>query len=366
MPLDQKFRRFALLMESEIARMLERQEAQTRGADEVRPDQAHGMVTYLRQGAAIWQARVERIAEHSQDLGVFKWWFHGFSPELDRVRLGLAYREGERWQMHELTKDQLFVDPDEAELLCRVAAQLAHADGILRVPAEGHVTWYALYDARDGGSARPPGDLRDTQVNRGSERPAWMVDGLELDTGMSNAGVSRGGFRPAVVGMTHSVPPPSVSRTGPLAPSRPTMGVRSLAPSAGLQVSPDDFGPTIPAPAPAPRTQSALPVREIRRELFLPVAQSALAEVVQQIEGFRQALLVVRIDLEHSKGRFVVQLVGLDAAGDLHALDASRPLVDAVAKLIGEDSRDGNGRWKKLVVRMRQTERGAAVEQTIG
>jgi len=362
MPLDQKFRRFALLMESEIARMLERQEAQTRGAEEVRPDQAHGTVTYLRQGAAIWQARVEKIAEHSADLGVFKWWFHGFSPELDRVRLGLAFREGERWQMHELTKEQLFVDADEAELVCQVAAQLARADGILRVPGEGHATWYALYDARDGGSTRPPSELRDTQVNRGSERPAWMVGGLELDSGPS----PRAGFRPAVVGMTHSVPPPAASRTGPIPPSRPTMGVRSLAPSPGLEVSPDDFGSTIPAPAPAPRTvQSTLPVREIRRELFLPVAQSALAEVVQQIDGFRQALLVVRIDLEQSKGRFVVQLVGIDAAGDLHALDASRPLVDAVAKLIGDDSRDGNGRWKKLVVRMRHTERGAAVEQTI-
>lgn len=361
MPLDPKFRRFALLMESEIARMLERHEAQVRGADEVRPDQTHGLVTYLRQGNVLWQARVERIGDYSTDLGFFKWWFHGFSPELDRVRLGVAFREGERWQMHELTKEQLVVDYDEAELVCRVAAQLARADGILRVPAQGHVQWFALYDARDGGSTRPPGELRDTLANRPSERPAWMVDGLEMGETSHRAG-----FRPAVVGATHSVPPPAVSRTGPL--GRPTVGVRSLAPppglSLGLEVSPDD-GLGIPPPAPAPRPTAALPVREIRRELFLPVAQAALAEVVQQMSGFRQALLVVRIDLEQAKGRFVVQLVGLDGAGDLHSLDASRPLVDGVAKLIADDSRDGNGRWKKLVVRMRQTERGASVEQTI-
>lgn len=361
MALDQKFRRFALLMESEIGRMLEKQAAATRGADEVRPDAGRGLVSYLHQGAVLWQARVEKIADYQPELGIFRWWFHGFEPDLDRVRLGLAFREGERWAMSDLTKEQLILDDGEAELICRVAAQLARADGILRAPNGGHVLWYALYDARDGGSARPTAELRDTHVTRGSERPAWMVEGHDVTDTHTGRGP---GFKPAVVGSSHSVPPPpAMHRTGPIAQTRPTLGVRSLGPSHGVSLS-DDPMPAIPPPPRAP--QVAAPVREIKREIFMPVVQSALAEVVQSVSDFSQALLVVRIDAESGKGRFIVQLVASDSLGSLHALDPSKTLVDAVGKMVGEDARDGNGRWKKLVARLRHTERGAAVEQQIG
>ncbi len=357
MPLDQKFRRFALLMESEIGRMLDKQAHATRGADEVRPDHARGLVTFLHQGAVLFQARLEKIADYAPELGVFKWWFHGLSPDLDRVRLGLAFREGERWSMAELTKEQLVVEDDEAELLCRVAAQLARADGLIRSPSGGQVTYHALFDARDSGSARPTADLRDTQVNRGSERPDWMLEGHEV-AGMGHGGP---GFKPAVVGTSHSVPP-AARRTGPVAPGRPTLGVRSLGPAHGLSLS-DDPMPANPPPPRAP--QVTMPVREIRREIFMPVVQAALAEVVHTFASFNEALLVVRIDAESGKGRFIVQLVASDMHGSLHALDPSKSLVDIVGKMVGDDVRDGNGRWKKLVARLRHTERGASVEQTI-
>ena len=77
--------------------------------------------------------------------------------------------------------------------------------------------------------------------------------------------------------------------------------------------------------------------------------------------GFKQALLVVTVDQQANKGRFLVQLVASDAQGDLVALEPARDLLDATAKMIAEDARDGNVRWRRLVARLTATGRGASV-----
>jgi hypothetical protein len=370
--LANKFRRLALLMEPDIQRMLDKQAQRTLGHDDVRFDPQAGVATFLRHGGMLWQPRAEKIGVWHGDVGLFRWWWTGVGlSEHSRTRLDMAYREGQRYQLPELTSDPVQLAGDqEAELLARLAAQLARADGFLRLASGYDVTFVALFEPRPGESTRPVADLRDTSVT-GSQRPAWMTtDPLDQPTDRPAQ------FTPAAVGSAR----PSVSeprRGWSVAPPMPREGggsmrssasIRSLPPVRALELSPVDPSlgdPVIPKPPKLPEAPTpTAPIREPNREIFMPVATAALADIVNVAPGFGQALVVVRVEVESatSKGRFFVQLVCSDDVGELVALDPSRALLDAAAKFIGDDVRDGNGRWKKLVARLRPTPRGASVD----
>lgn len=379
MALANKLQRLVLLMEPDIQRMLEKQAQRTVGHDDVRWDERTGHASFLRGGGLLWQPRAEKIGEWSAELGLFRWWWTGTRfGEHARTRLDAAYREGERYGLPELTTDPVAIDSiDDAEALARLAAQLARADGVLRIRNGDRASFVALFDAKSE-STRPAelaeSRLRDTAVTRPSQRPAWISsDPLEQPTDRPP------GFVPAAIGAPRrpfSVAPPPRHD----ASARGGLGVRSIPPLRPIDVLPDDDGfdaPRIPAPprmpgAPTPTppppagiasASSASPIREPSREIFMPVAQAALGDVASAVPGFGQALVVVRVEVDPSgKGRFFVQLVAANQAGDLVALDPSRALLDAAAKLIADDARDGNGRWRRLSARLRPTPRGASVD----
>jgi len=340
MPLSNKFRRLALLMEPDVQRMLERHAQRVAGHDGVRYDERANVVTYTRQGSVLAQPRAERIGEWSRDLAVFKWWFTGIKfGEHAHKRLDVAYREGEQFGMSELTTETLTVETAaDADTVAHVAAQLARADGVLRATQGDRVIFFALFDSK-GSDAPHALDLRDTAVTPSGQRPAWMQSSLNA----------------------FSVAPPAVHERVHEKPSlRPGPGSRTIPPLAPIEVSSDDgFG--IPPPPRAPTAN--LPIRDPARTIFMPLAQLALGDVAATVPGFGQALLVIRIDnTSGNKGRYVVQLVALDPDGDLIALDPSRALLEAAGKMIADDVRDGNGRWLKLAARLRPTERGASVD----
>jgi hypothetical protein len=368
MALSNKFHRLALLMEPDVQRMLDKHAQRIAGHDGARFDDLRGVVSYQRQGALLWQPRAEKIGEWSNELALFRWYWYGVKwGEHQHRRLDVVHREGENYGLVELTTDSVNADDErEAGLLAHLAAQLARADGVLRVPQSDRVVFYALYDGKP--SEAPRGEiLRDTAVNSGSQRPAWMTtDPLDAphEKVMS--------FTPAAVGAVKGfsvAPPPQHNPQTSLRPG----GSRTMPPIKPIDVLPDDrFDdiPAIPAPPPAARVSPPaalpqLPIREPKRELFMPVAQTALGDIATSVPGFAQALLVVRVETSQGKGRFFVQLVALDHEGDLIALDPSRALLDAAAKMIGDDARDGNGRWAKLAARLKPTERGASVEMDI-
>ena len=64
----------------------------------------------------------------------------------------------------------------------------------------------------------------------------------------------------------------------------------------------------------------------------------------------QRALLIINVDTSREKARFFVTLVASTDDGDLAAVDTTRELLDATGAMLGEDSRSGNGRWRKLVV----------------
>lgn len=92
------------------------------------------------------------------------------------------------------------------------------------------------------------------------------------------------------------------------------------------------------------------------------MANAALAALARS-KGYLQGLFVVTLDGEPSTTetrRLVVQLVVIDAAGILRALDPAADLVEAAAAMVGADRREGNGHWRKLSARITPKPDGGA------
>lgn len=104
------------------------------------------------------------------------------------------------------------------------------------------------------------------------------------------------------------------------------------------------------------------PVREPNRALLLPVIHVVNTMIRRAFRTpARTALLVVNVDTSRDKARFYVTLVAATDDGDLNALDTTRELLDAAAVMLTEDARSGNGRWRKLVVRIDLEGEGVAI-----
>lgn len=138
---------------------------------------------------------------------------------------------------------------------------------------------------------------------------------------------------------------------------------------------------TIPAPRvsstpppPATRSAQSLPPAqptatgptEPPRELVSPVAVELMGAVQGDMAGgFRQALLAVVIDAQGGKARVFLHVTAQDPLGDLVSIDPSQRLFDAVIAMITEQRRRGGADMRKLVVRLKPTERGASVDVSV-
>lgn len=139
-------------------------------------------------------------------------------------------------------------------------------------------------------------------------------------------------------------------------PSREPSALTSALPSS----------PPSPSSPPIPKPQH--PLREPSRALFLPVANAALAALTHGSKAYLQGLFVVTLDREpqheHAHAsetrRIVVQLVVVDAAGILRALDPPDDVVEAAATMVEADRREGNGHWRKLSARITPKPDGGA------
>jgi hypothetical protein len=112
-----------------------------------------------------------------------------------------------------------------------------------------------------------------------------------------------------------------------------------------------------------PVAAPAKKVREPSRAIFLPVANAALTALARGSKGYLQALFAVTLDRESPSAdsrRIVVQLVVIDAAGILRALDPPADVVEAAAAMVEADRRDGNGHWRKLSARITPKADGGA------
>lgn len=401
MPFDDKLKRFVSFIRGDVARMLERQQQRTAGYDGVRYSEDEGLVTYFRQGQALWRAKAELIGTFSPELGLYRFsWAARHGTTSARARVDLALREAQRFGMHDIASDQMYVDGEpEAEIISGIVAQLSRADGILRTDDGPRFAYLALYDEKNAATAPTSGLARDPSEELRKSRLSNVPNQpIELSTG---DGVRAAGFRPAAVGdargfkaPTTSAPPPANTDPGrrgptpsrmPPAPSIPMsrnptpsrlpnvggLGEHLVTPRPSLYSGPQQ--PAAPTPAPAgsitvgPRADGSggfpAVVRDPSRELFRPVAQLALGALMNRFtNGFHQAIVLVNVDAVDARLRFSVSILAADERHDLYVLDPSRELLEAVGKLLAEDVREGNGRWRRLSARLTPTARGVSVD----
>lgn len=368
MGLDEKFRKVAALMEADIARTRERFASRIAGHDHVAFDES-GAAVYKRGNGVVYRASADVLASYQPEMGLFRWgWAGRIGNAPTKNRVDAAYREAAQYALPQFTVDQLPLDDDtEADLLAWVGAHLGRAEGILRREEGTRTVYFALYDGHPGEAA----------TVAKSDRHSSMPIGAYTDMSQFQppGGLTPGGFKPAAVGDARGINAYSIAPPGPPGTSPPsnattsrrstaTLPIRSLPPIAPIELS-KESGPVAPRamPTSSPSSSAPTPVREPSRAIFFPVAQLALGSVAAAMpQGFHQALLSITLDLAEAKSRFFVQLVASDARGELVSLDPSRELLDATGKMIGDDARDGNGRWRRLVARLRATARGASVD----
>lgn len=339
MPIDEKLRRFAKFADGDIQRMLERQHSWTRDFDEIQFNPSMGLVGFAKLGTCLWKAHVEHIGNYYPDIGMFRWTWALRSPTARSTRVDAVLREGEKFGMEQLTSNHVsnLEDPD-ATLLANLAAHLAKAEGVLRMEEGEHFAYYALYEAPEntippprGLSVPPPGKAPST-------RPSDPFG---------------------------SAPPPPIP---PL--PKPSRAPSASAPAPRTSSRPPPAPARLPTSPPTPQSFAppARPIREPGRLLLGPLLQQGLADVAAAVPGgYTHAMLLVNVSRGETRGQFFVVLVAVDTSGELRAPEPSPATMQVAAQFIKDDLTDGNGPWRRLVVRVVPSVTGglgAAVEVT--
>lgn len=336
MPLDEATRRFAFLLQGDLRRLSEwREEGIARG-EEVRFDSVSRIVLIeTRSGDAVARLSGEVLASYSSRDRILRWAWAGRSSSAAPTHGETVFREGQSRGVPQLTMSVVGdLDLEDARMLVELGAVVSRAESVHERRAGSDVEFIGLFD-------RP----------RPSDRPA-----------------------PPARGGRFSVPPPAVEekRESKIPPAR---AYRSIPPVREIfeprtSASPPRNPASVPPPA-RPLTRSsppaAQPPREPSRELFLPVANAALVALARLSKGYLQGLFAVTLDGkeqdEHGdSGRrgIVVQLVVVDVAGILRALDPPLELVEAAAAMVEADRLEGTGHFRKLAARITPKPDGGA------
>jgi len=153
----------------------------------------------------------------------------------------------------------------------------------------------------------------------------------------------------------------------------PPRAYRSIPPIKEIY-EPRTGGSRPPGPAATPATRSSVStappppppaaaktLREPSRALFLPVANAALAALVRGSKNYLQGLFVLTLDTSGTgTRRLMVQLIVIDTAGMLRALDPPTEVIETAAAMVAADRLDGNGTWRKLSARITPKQDGGA------
>jgi hypothetical protein len=310
--LSEKFQRLEAVFEPDITKMIARQQKHLGRYDDALFDGSIEMVSFFRGGALLAQGKGALVGVYNPQFGLFRWWFHGRGARVaGKTRLDKALAEAGEFGIPELAVDHIEGATEaDALTLAKVMAHVARAEGVVRIADEYGVSLVALFEgaldvrAQPGASPQGPTALAPARANYSVAAP--------VSAPQIQAAISR---------------------------------VKTIA---GAQ------------------TAAVAKVRDPSREVVAPLVQAGLGLAAAQMpQGFTQAMLIVVVETRDSKARFFVQLAAVDAAGELVSIDTTKELQDTAAKMIADDARSGNGRWGKMVVRLRRTERGASVEVTV-
>jgi hypothetical protein len=344
MPLDEATRRFAFLLQRDLRRISERREEHAARGEEMRFDSVSRIATLeSRRGDAISRLYGEVLATYAPHDRILRWSWAGRSSSAAPTHGDVVFREGQSRGVPQLAMSVVGdLDIDEARALVKLGALVSRAEGIHDRMIAGEIEFIGIFDR-----PRPSEVVEPARESRFSVPPPQVVEKTS-DPRAPHARAYR------------SIPPVREifePRTGS---SAPRAGSGSSPPPAAMPVSPSR-SPSAPI--------VARKLREPSRALFLPVANAALAALGRGSKSYLQGLFVVTLDPDprdptaSDKRRLVVQLVVIDAAGILRALDPPSELVDAAAAMVEADGREGNGRWRKLSARITTKADGGATLQ---
>lgn len=331
MPLDEATRRFAFLLQRDLRRISERRRERAARGEVVSFDSVSRIaVLQTRRGESAGRLYGEVLATYAPHDRILRWAWAGRSSSAPPTHGDVVFREGQSRGVPQLAMSVVGdLDQADAKELVRLGALVARAEAIHEeATGAGDIEYVGLFD-------RP--------------RPSDAVE---------PARESR-----------FSVPPPpvapSVERSSdPKAPA--ARAYRSIPPIREIFEPRTSSSPPRTGAGSSPSPPVARVLREPSRPLFLPVANAALSALQRGSKSYVQGLFVVTLDRESretaasDKRRLVVQLVVIDAAGILRALDPPSDLVEAAAAMVEADRREGNGHWRKLSARITPKADGGA------
>lgn len=337
---DQRLMFLIQSREQALADMLAEQARRTAAHDQVRVED--DVVTYYQQGTAIWSPKAEMVGMFFTDLDRWRWWW--VMPNAKKGgRLDAAFALAQQRGIVTITsRNPAVANEREATLLARVMASLANAQGVYEQREQDKITYYALFAGSPVVTAHltqtpPPGTVRTMTPPPAAARRTATPPPATARLSAVPASAARIGTPPP--GAVHIPPPPGMPGSRTIAPaSGPSMRASVRDPSWTNEVR--------------PLQQENVPVYVPAREHVQPVAQQAYLMVQRQVGVIHQALVVIDVDVRGGKGRFSALVVAIDSEGELTALETTPELMDAAATMIRDDARSGNGRWRRLAVRL--------------
>ena len=323
MPLDEFTRRFAFLLQRDVRRLAERLSERKGRGEVMRPDSSSRVVTWVSShGEVTARQFAEVLAAYDTRDRILRWGWAGRASSASPSHGDTIVQEAQARGVPQLAMSVVAdLDPEEAEELGRLGAILARAEAFVTRPGVGsEVELVGLFDraqphAADKLSVPPPP------------------------------------VQPVTASRSSTPPPPYRS----LPPVREVYAPR--APHAdGSASRPSSVPPRLSPPPPAPPNEPRGLIREPRREHFVPAANAAVRALGRMCPGYQQGLFVVNVTTTPARPeaarRVVVQLVAIDAAGNLVALDPPREVVEAAVEMTEADRRDAGGVWRKLSARI--------------
>ena len=360
MPLDEATRRFAFLLQRDLRRISERREEHAARGEKMEFDSVSRMaIIQSRRGEAVARYYGEVLATYAPQDRILRWAWAGRSSSASPTHGDIVFREGQARGVPQLSMSVVGdLDKADAQALVKLGALVARAEGVHEIEVGSEIEFVGVFDR-----PRPSDVVELARESRFSVPPPPVAEKSGDPKGPPpRAYRSIPPIREIFEPRTPSSPPRTMSSSSSPAAasgsgSTKPASLSSLPPPPAEAESGSSGSSTAPPPAAANKR-----LREPSRALFLPVASAALAALARS-KGYLQGLFVVTLDGEPSSTgtrRLVVQLVVVDAAGILRALDPPTEVVEAAATMVEADRRDGNGHWRKLSARITPKPDGGA------
>ncbi len=336
MPLDEATRRFSFLLAGDLRRLSDKRDEYGARGEAMRFDSATRIATVeTRRGESVSRLYGEVLATYTPYDRILRWGWSGQASSAPATHGDVIFREGQSRGVPQLSMSVVGdLDQEDATTIVKLGALVARAEAIHERKVGGDVEFIGLFD-------RP--------------RPSAPIDAA------SRFSVPP----PPAAGRLHSsAPPPRAYRSIP--PIKEiyeprTGGSRPPGPAAtpATPAAPATRSSVSTAPPPPPAAAKTL--REPSRALFLPVANAALAALARGSKGYLQGLFVLTLDTSGTgTRRLMVQLIVIDTAGMLRALDPPTEVIETAAAMVAADRLDGNGTWRKLSARITPKQDGGA------